>query len=63
MTRVLTPEAEAELEDFKAEYGFDGNCSCHISAPCGSCSHPGNPNNQDEDDTVWIYIPDEDVTA
>ena len=63
MTRVLTPEAESERQDFEAEYGFDKNCSCHISPPCGSCTHPGNPINQDEDDTAWIYISDEDATV
>ena len=35
--RILTPEAEAEREDFEAKYGMLGNCSCHISPPCGSC--------------------------
>lgn len=49
----LTDEAEAEYASFYHEYG-DGNCSCHISAPCGSCTHPGNPLNQAEDDTAWV---------
>jgi hypothetical protein len=51
--RELTPEAQAERDDFKAEYGSDGNCSCHLSPPCGSCSHPGNPRNQEEDESCW----------
>lgn len=50
--RELIPEAQAERDDFEAEYG-DGNCACHINAPCGSCSHPGNPRNQEEDETCW----------
>jgi hypothetical protein len=49
----LTPEAQDERDDFEARYGFGGNCSCHISPPCGSCVHPGNPLNQAEDDAAW----------
>lgn len=56
--RVLTPEAEAEREDFEAKYGMLGNCSCHISPPCGSCMHPGNPRNQEEDETAWMAAGD-----
>lgn len=48
----LTQEAEADRLDFVRDYS-DGNCSCHISPPCGSCTHPGNPRNQDEDDNCW----------
>lgn len=54
MTRVLTAEAETERADFKREYGHDGNCHCHLSPPCASCTHPGNPLNQDEDDSCWV---------
>lgn len=54
--RVLTPEAQAERDDFVATYGHDGNCSCHLSAPCGSCMHPGNPLNQAEDESCWMTI-------
>jgi len=57
--RVLTPEAEAERAQFEAEHG-GGNCSCHISPPCASCSHPGNPINQEEDETAWMAAPAED---
>ena len=56
--RILTPEAEAEREDFEARYGMLGNCSCHISPPCGSCTHPGNPRNQEEDETAWVAAGD-----
>lgn len=50
--KVLTPGAQAERDQFEAEYG-DGNCSCHLSPPCNSCIHPGNPLNQAEDDSAW----------
>lgn len=49
---VLTPEAADDALDFLREYG-SGNCSCHISPPCSSCLHPGNPSNQDEDSECW----------
>jgi hypothetical protein len=55
--RQLTAEAEADREDFVREHGRDGNCSCHISPPCGSCMHPGNPLNQDECDECWEDVP------
>lgn len=54
MNRRLTEEALAERDDFEFEFGRDGNCSCHISPPCGSCLHPGNPLNQNEDETCWV---------
>ncbi|WOB06493.1 hypothetical protein [Piscinibacter gummiphilus] len=49
----LTDEAEEESLDFYRRYG-EGNCSCHLSPPCGSCTHPGNPLNQAEDDSAWV---------
>lgn len=51
--RQLTAEAEAERDDFEREHGYSGNCSCHIAPPCGSCTHPGNPRNQAEDESAW----------
>lgn len=50
--------AEGEAENFHDEYG-DGNCSCYISPPCGSCVHPGNPANLEETDDAWklVYYP------
>jgi hypothetical protein len=51
--RELTDEAQAENDAFHREYGFDGNCFCHLSPPCASCTHPGNPLNQEEDETAW----------
>jgi hypothetical protein len=54
--RELTEDAQAERDQFEREYGYDGNCSCHLSPPCGSCTHPGNPLNQDEDDSCWTEV-------
>lgn len=54
--RRLTDEAELERSDFIREHGPEGNCSCHISPPCGSCTHPGNPLNQNEDDSCWTPV-------
>ncbi|MDE1997971.1 MAG: hypothetical protein KGI52_03475 [Burkholderiales bacterium] len=54
----LTDEAEAEADDFRRVHG-DGSCSCFINAPCGSCTHPGNPANLDEDDAAWVMGPEE----
>lgn len=62
MTRAgyrLTSEAEEDRYQFVAEYGYDGDCSCHLSPPCSSCIHPGNPHNQVEDDAAWEPDPDE----
>lgn len=60
--RQLTAEGQADRDDFMMLYG-GGNCSCHISPPCESCIHPGNPNNQAEDDSCWevVEVPDEPV--
>lgn len=55
MERELTEDAQADRADFRSYYG-DGNCSCHLRPPCGSCTHPGNPMNQDEDDSCWIEV-------
>ena len=49
----LTEWAEAEADDFRRVHG-DGNCSCHISPPCSSCTHPGNPLCLAEDDDAWV---------
>lgn len=47
--RRLTEEAEKDRLEFEAKYD-EGNCTCHISPPCGSCTHPGNPLNQEGDE-------------
>lgn len=51
---VLTDWAQADRDAFEAAYGSDGDCSCHISAPCGSCTHPGNPMQQEGDASCWV---------
>jgi hypothetical protein len=58
MSRELTQQADLDRADFYATFGSDGNCSCHIDPPCGSCVHPGNPLNQDEDDSCWVEVND-----
>lgn len=40
-----------EYEDLYAS--FDGDCSCHISPPCGSCLDPGNPLQLENNDDAW----------
>ena len=56
--RVLTPEAQDDRDDFEAQYGDNGDCSCHVSAPCGSCMHPGNPMQQENNDACWMAAGD-----
>ena len=51
-------EAFANVKDFSKE---KSGCSCHISAPCGHCTHPGNPDNLNEDDFIILPITLEDV--
>jgi hypothetical protein len=53
----LTAQARSARESFERQYGDRGNCSCHVSPPCGSCLHPGNPSNQAENDEAWEPIP------
>lgn len=48
----LTDAAFADFEAFLMKYD-DGACYCHISPPCGYCTHPGNPINLVEDETAW----------
>ena len=52
--RILTPEAEAERDDFERVHERRG-CYCHISAPCGHCTHPGHPLALAEDETAWTW--------
>lgn len=52
MPKELRPWAQDESGRFFAEYR-DGNCSCHLSAPCGSCTHPGNPLNLECTEDAW----------
>lgn len=50
--KQLTPWAEDELADWGRLYG-DCGCTCFISPPCGSCTHPGNPYNLEATDDAW----------
>lgn len=52
--RVLTAAAQADRDDFEADRGC---CSCHVSPPCGYCTHPGNPANQEENEECWEPAP------
>lgn len=48
MEKKLTEDAQKDRDAFMFDLD-GGNCSCHLSAPCTSCLHPGNPLNQDDD--------------
>lgn len=53
MSRILIPEAQAQRDEFMRLYG-PNECACFLSAPCAACTHPGNPLNQDEDESCWV---------
>lgn len=55
--RQLTEQAQADRADFERYDSEYGGCSCFQSAPCGWCTHPGNPHNQDEFDDCWEPAP------
>ena len=50
--RVLTEEADADRSSFEYVYGAHG-CTCFRNPPCGFCTPPGNPLNQEEDEECW----------
>lgn len=52
--RILTQEAQAFRDDFNWGGFRDGGCRCFIYPPCGYCTHPGNPRNQDEEESCWM---------
>lgn len=52
----LTQTAQILRDEFEFMYGEGGNCSCFRNPPCGSCTHPGNPMNQEEDDDSWVQL-------
>lgn len=56
MTKQLTEQAENDRAEFYANYAYRG-CTCFQVAPCGYCTHPGNPLNQEEDETAWEVGP------
>jgi len=49
---ILKPEAQHDRDLFE-KYVKDEGCSCFKRPPCGYCTHPGNPYNQ-EDDCFWV---------
>lgn len=53
--KILTDAAQIDRDEWKRKYEGDG-CRCHISPPCNSCTHPGNPDNQAEDQECWQEI-------
>lgn len=59
----LKEAAQTDRDNFESAFGRSGNCSCHLNPPCGSCIHPGNPANQDEDDDCWEPDPDAEVSS
>lgn len=48
----LTEWAERDRQDYRDKHG-DGNCSCHLRAPCGACTHLGHPEQQEANDKCW----------
>ena len=58
MVRQLTDKAQEDRDSFESRGG--GGCSCHINPPCGSCTDPGNPLNQEDDEDCWEEVPDEE---
>lgn len=52
----LTDEAQADRDDFESYKDESGGCRCHLNPPCGYCTHPGNPANQ-EDPSCWKVLP------
>jgi hypothetical protein len=60
MTKCLTPEGQALLDDFKDNYN---NCSCHSHPPCSSCTHEGHPISLVETEDVWQYSEDSDTAT
>jgi hypothetical protein len=51
---ALTPEAQLERDDFIAVFDKGDSCTCwNGCAPCGWCTHPGNPMNQDVPE-CWV---------
>ena len=53
--RMLTAEADAERADFDRGWA-DHGCTCFKCPPCSYCTHPGNPRNQDEDESCWQLV-------
>jgi DnaJ-class molecular chaperone len=62
MTKVLTPEAQADRDEFDATFANSG-CACHISPPCNFCVHAGNPDNQAEDEDAWMEDDEDEICS
>ena len=52
MPKKLTENAQDDRDEFDSYYA-DESCTCHIHPPCGKCTHPGNPLNQEDDESCW----------
>lgn len=48
----LAAWAEDAFENWRRAYGNRG-CTCFQSAPCGSCTHEGNPYELQVNDDAW----------
>jgi len=57
LKRRLTAAGEAAKSEWDRYYASSG-CSCHISPPCSSCTHPGNPDNIEEIAEYWEIEPE-----
>ena len=53
---LLTEEGMDLYDEFYIGHEESG-CSCHICPPCGYCTHPGNPDNIKETDSLWVPDP------
>lgn len=56
--KYLLPDFRDLRDDFDAAYPDGVGCSCHINPPCNYCTHPGNPDNLNENRDAWIELPD-----
>ena len=54
MELKLTDGAQLDRDDFNNAFKGRSECTCFISPPCCWCIHPGNPRNQEEDDSCWV---------
>lgn len=54
LVRRLTADAEHDRAEYESEHR---GCHCFMGcAPCGDCTHPGNPRNQEEDPDAWEEV-------
>ena len=70
--KILTIEGAALKQQYEQVVLDTGGCSCHLCAPCGVCTHPGNPVNLAESEdlweegkvhTSWAFAADADIRA